>query len=108
MEADVGVRVQNDPFGHDESAVDLRSVREIEARAGKRHLTALRLQYKRLISTSSGALQTERAFLIANSRGDRVMSAREPKRKVTVARDRPMMVRYWKCHPYESFLVFLC
>lgn len=51
-------------------------------------------QYKIVISTSSGALHTLSAFLILNSRGESVASAREPKRKVRVARDNPMMVKY--------------
>lgn len=52
-----------------------------------------------LISTSNGALHTLSAFLILNSRGESVMSAREPKKNVRVARDNPMMVKYWKCQP---------
>jgi hypothetical protein len=32
------------------------------------------------------------------------MSANEPNANVTVARKRPMMVRYWKCQPYEVLL----
>jgi hypothetical protein len=32
------------------------------------------------------------------------MSAKRPIEKVKVERARPMMVRNWKCHPYESFL----
>ncbi len=31
-------------------------------------------------------------------------SAAKPARNVAVARARPMMVRYWKCHPYEAFM----
>ena len=57
-------------------------------------LTSLIPQYKRLMRTSSGALHIDSAFLILNSRVERVMSAREPKKKVVVARDKPMMVRY--------------
>jgi hypothetical protein len=33
-----------------------------------------------------------------------VKSASNPTVKVAVARDRPMMVRYCICQPYESFL----
>jgi len=47
-----------------------------------------------LIKTSKGALQTERAFLMRKRRLESVISAREPKAKVMVARDRPMIVRY--------------
>jgi hypothetical protein len=54
--------------------------------------------------TSIGALQTDSKFFNKNSRADRVMSARSPTAKVTVARDKPMTVRYWKCHPYASLL----
>lgn len=32
------------------------------------------------------------------------MSASDPNAKVMVARERPIMVRYWKCHPYASLL----
>ena len=62
-------------------------------------LTARIPQYSRLMSTSSGALHTDKTFLIRNSRRESVISAREPKAKVIVASARPMMVRYWKCHP---------
>ena len=71
---------------------------------GEQWLTSLIPQYSKLMRTSSGALNTERAFLILKRRVERVMSAREAKVNVIVARERPMMVRYWKCHPYESFL----
>ena len=54
---------------------------------------------------SMGALVTDRAFLIMNSVFDMLRSARRPIVKVRVARDRPMMVRYCKCHPYDAFLV---
>jgi len=57
-----------------------------------------------LIKISNGALHTDNAFLIRNKRGDFVMSANDPKAKVTVAKERPMMVRYWKCQPYEVLL----
>jgi len=52
-----------------------------------------------LMSTESGALHTDRAFLIKKSRGDEVMSANEPNANVMVAKESPMMVRYWKCQP---------
>lgn len=56
---------------------------------------ALRPQYKMLIKTSNGALQRDRLFLIKKSFGERVMSARRPKKKVPVAKVSPIMVRYW-------------
>jgi len=34
------------------------------------------------------------------------MSARRPIMKVTVARERPIMVRYWKCQPYDWLMWF--
>ena len=49
--------------------------------------------------TSMGALATEREFLTAKSRGERVRSAARPMVKVRVARDRPMIVRYCRCQP---------
>ena len=51
------------------------------------------------MSTSSGAEATLSRFLIRKRRGERVMSESEPRAKVTVARERPMMVKYWKCQP---------
>lgn len=57
-----------------------------------------------LIKHSMGALATDKAFLTAKSRRLRVRSARRPTAKVAVASERPMMVRYWRCHPYESLL----
>ena len=62
-------------------------------------LTARRLQYKRLIKHSMGALATLRAFLTWNSVEFIVTSASRPTVKVAVARDRPMMVRYCMCQP---------
>lgn len=47
-----------------------------------------------LMSTSSGALVTARAFLARKRRGERVTSAAKPSRNVAVANVRPMMVRY--------------
>lgn len=32
------------------------------------------------------------------------MSANDPNANVTVAKERPMMVKYWKCQPYEVLL----
>jgi len=60
---------------------------------------ALIPQYRILIRTSSGAEHNESVFLIKNSWGDSVTSARKPKMKVNIAIVRPMMVRYCKCHP---------
>jgi len=51
-----------------------------------------------------GAEETERAFLQRKKRGESVRSATSPVRKVAVASDRPIMVRYWKCQPNESFM----
>lgn len=61
--------------------------------------TADRPQYKMLIKTSSGALQTERAFFTRNSRCEAVTSATKAEMKVKLARERPRIVRYWKCQP---------
>ena len=61
-------------------------------------------QYNKLISTSSGAEHTLSIFLTAKRREDMLMSASDPNAKVIVARERPIMVRYWKCHPYASLL----
>ena len=60
---------------------------------------ALIPQYNILIRTSSGAEHNESVFLIRNSCGDSVISASKPKMNVNIAIDRPMMVRYCKCHP---------
>jgi hypothetical protein len=49
--------------------------------------------------TSKGALQRARVFFREKSSGERVKSARRPMRKVSVARRRPRIVRYWKCQP---------
>lgn len=57
-----------------------------------------------LIKISNGALHADNAFLIRNRRGDLIMSANDPNANVAVASVRPMMVRYWKCQPYEVFL----
>lgn len=51
------------------------------------------------MSTSSGVVHVDSAFLTRNSVCEEVMSARDPKANVAVARVRPMMVRYWKCQP---------
>ena len=66
--------------------------------------TALIPQYKRVMRTASGALQTESIFFNLKTFGESVISANEPVANVIVARASPMMVRYWKCHPYASFL----
>lgn len=44
-------------------------------------------------------------FFTRNNRGESVISAKAPAMKVKVARARPIMVRYWKCQPYESLLL---
>jgi hypothetical protein len=67
-------------------------------------LTARRPQYSRLIRHSIGALATLSAFLTANRLRLRVRSANRPTAVVSVAMDKPMIVRYWRCHPYDSFL----
>src|SRR5690348_8663419 len=41
---------------------------------------------------------------MANRRRESRMSAARPMKQVSVARERPMTVRYWKCQPYASFL----
>lgn len=66
--------------------------------------TIFKPQYKTLINTSIGALHTRRTFLTANRRIDKNTSAARPTRFVSVAMQRPMMVKYWKCHPYASLL----
>ena len=55
---------------------------------------ALIVQYRILIRTSSGALQSERVFLMEKSVELRVMSARRPMVKVAYAMLRPRIVRY--------------
>lgn len=67
-------------------------------------LTDLIPQYKMLIRTSMGVTHTDKVFLSRNNRFDCVRSASEPSVNVAVAMDSPMMVRYWKCHPYETLL----
>ena len=67
-------------------------------------LTVLKLQYSRLIKHSIGALATLSTFLSANKLLLSVMSASNPTPKVAVDSDRPIMVRYCMCHPYDSFL----
>lgn len=52
-----------------------------------------------LISTSIGVLAMLRAFFMRKRRGEREMSARRPRVKVRVARESPIMVRYWRCQP---------
>ena len=64
------------------------------------------VQYNTEINTSSGVEHSESVFLAANKRGESVMSASSPKINVSVARRRPMMVRYWKCQPYEALMGF--
>lgn len=53
-----------------------------------------------------GVTQTDKVFLSRNNRGECVRSAREPSAKVAIATDKPIIVRYWKCHPYDSLLHF--
>lgn len=67
-------------------------------------LTDLIPQYKMLIRTSMGVTHTDKVFLSRNNRFDCVRSASEPSTNVAVAMDSPMMVRYWKCHPYDALL----
>lgn len=61
--------------------------------------TPLSPQYKTLIKTSIGALVTERMFFDLNRRVDSVRSASSPVTNVKVARQRPRMVKCWKCQP---------
>jgi len=65
-----------------------------------------RPQYRMLTRTSIGALITARTFLTRKSLLESVISDKRPIPKVAVARDRPIMVRYCICHPYESFIGF--
>jgi len=51
-----------------------------------------------------GALATLSAFFTSNSRLLSVRSASRATAKVVAASDRPMMVRYCRCHPYDSLL----
>lgn len=67
--------------------------------------TALKPQYNRLIRHSIGALATLIAFLTWKRVWFMVISARRPTINEIVANDRPMMVKYCKCHPYESLLM---
>lgn len=104
------------PFRDDEVLVDLRTRKGSVFSASSQvarpnlqtrsegNLTDLILQYKILIRTSKGAMHTDKVFLSRNNRLDWVRSANEPNKKVTVAINSPIMVRYWKCHPYESLL----
>lgn len=55
-----------------------------------------------LTTTSSEEAVTARLFFRVKRREEKVRSARRPKAKVAVARERPMMVRYCMCQPYES------
>jgi hypothetical protein len=64
-----------------------------------RLLTARKPQYSTLIKHARGALATLRLFLRRKRRRDWVRSASKPDANVAVARDRPMMVRYWRCQP---------
>lgn len=52
-----------------------------------------------LIRTCKGVVHIERMFLRRKRAGDVVRSARRPRVKVRTARERPIMVRYWKCQP---------
>lgn len=67
--------------------------------------TARMPQYNIVIRHSIGALATLSAFLMRNRRRLIVMSASKPTKKVLAAKESPMMVRYWRCHPYASFLI---
>lgn len=69
--------------------------------------TALSPQYSTLIRHSIGALATLKKFFSWNNRCDKVRSASSPTANVAVAIDRPMMVRYCMCQPYESLLCFV-
>lgn len=57
---------------------------------------------------SIGALATLNTFLTANSRRLSVRSASKPTAKVSVASDKPMMVRNCRCQPYASLLSNVC
>ena len=64
----------------------------------------LRLQYRMATRTSKGVEHIVRVFLTWKRTGDDVRSAKAPAMKEAVAIVRPMMVRYWKCQPHESFM----
>lgn len=61
--------------------------------------TALIPQYNILTSTSSGAVDIESIFFSQNRFAECVISATAPRKKVVLASEKPMMVRYWKCQP---------
>jgi len=67
---------------------------------------ARRDQYRMLISTSRGVEVRVRMFFMRKRFGERVRSASRAVVKVVVARARPMIVRNWKCQPYDSFTGF--
>ncbi len=52
------------------------------------------------MSKDIGAAVMERRFLRRKSCAERVTSESVPRRKVRKERERPMIVRYWKCQPY--------
>jgi hypothetical protein len=60
---------------------------------------SLREKYKSVISSDIGADVMLIRFLARKRAGERVRSAQTPRKKVSVLRERPIMVRYWKCQP---------
>lgn len=64
----------------------------------------LRLQYSMATRTSKGVEHIARVFLTWKRTGDDVRSAKAPAMKEAVVIKRPMIVRYWKCQPHESFI----
>lgn len=106
MEGEVGYEGQRRrPVGQDELWVNLQDAVNGERQASnQRDLTARKPQYSRLISTSMGAPATLRAFLRRKRAGLLMRSASRPAANVAVARERPMMVKYCMCHPYEALL----
>ena len=51
------------------------------------------------MSRDIGAAVMERRFLMRKIWRERARSERVPVRKVRKERDRPIIVRYWKCQP---------
>ena len=95
VEGEIGYERKLSKFGNDEIFVNLARTRiSHDCHAEIRPLTDLRLQYSIAMSTSRGVVQVDSRFLARNSVWEEVMSAKEPKVKVTVARLRPRMVRY--------------
>jgi hypothetical protein len=57
------------------------------------------VQYRVLIRRARGVDVEERWFLSWKRGGEKVRSERRARRKVRRQRERPIIVRYWKCQP---------